>query len=158
MSYPYALTYPLTGVYPYYTPYSPCVNPCATYYYTPVSPLYYQPYYLCYCPAMILPQEAWVDASSPVKEVFIGGSSDVSLSLEYMPASGAASPRVTTTITAPDGSTSTWQEDPIPAGYHVKSDFSPVAPGSRIELQVTDAMARLRWCEFVSCQNSAMEE
>jgi len=154
MYYLYAQTYPFVWGYPYYTPYSFCVNPCAAYHYVPVCSVCYQPYYLCYCmpkPMMILPQEVWVDASSPTKEAFIGGSTDVKLTLEYMPATGASSPSVTITITAPDGSTSTWQEDPIPAGYHVKSDFSTVAPGSKIELQVAEAMARLRWCEVVSC-------
>lgn len=92
-----------------------------------------------------------MDASSPLKELFIGGICDVKLTLEYMPASGASSPKVTVTITAPDGSTSTWQEDPIASGYHVKSDFSTVAPGSKIELEVAEAMARLRWCEVVKC-------
>lgn len=151
MSYPHYHGHSFCA-HPYHTPYNPCMVPYIYYHYPPCCPVCCQPYHLCCCVSghkMILPQEVWVDASSPSKEVFIGGISDVKLTLEYMPA--GSPPDVNITITDPGGSTSTWNESPIPAGYHVKSDFSTVTPGSLVKIGVANAMARLRWCEVVEC-------
>ena len=105
----------------------------------------------CAPPPMVLPEEMLVDDASPKKEVFVGGIRDAKLTLEYMPAAGATgSPAVTVTIIAP-GSTSTWKEEPIPDGYHVKKDFPTVATGAKIQVEVADAVARLRWCEVIEC-------
>ena len=98
----------------------------------------------------MLPQEALVDASSSPKELFVGGTCDAKLTLEYMPATGATAPSVRVTIAGSDG-TSTWEETAIPDEYNVKNDFSTVAPGAKITLEVTEAIARLRWCEVVEC-------
>lgn len=149
---PYTYGYPFMMHNPWllHTPYNPYHGHLG--HYVPFCPVCYQTYHLCHCvskPAMILPQEVWVDPSSSPREVFIGGISDVRLSLEYMPVSGASTPSVKVNITSPGGSTSTWSEDPISGTYNVKADFSTAAPGTRIELIVTEAMARLRWFEVI---------
>ncbi|GAB4379498.1 MAG: hypothetical protein Kow0042_28960 [Calditrichia bacterium] len=128
--------HPGWGYYPYHFPYW--------------CPLCYQPYHLCTCYEkyrVVLPRELFVDSTSSPGEVLIGGVRDVQVGLEYMPEDGATSPSVKLTFTAPDGTSSVWEETSISPGYHVKRDFSKVAPGSKIKLEVNEAVARLRWCE-----------
>ena len=116
-------------------------------------PVCCQPYHLCCCVAKTqfqIPQELSVDSSTSPKEALIGGLCDTSLTLEYMAEEGAAFPSIKITLTGSDG-TSTWEESSIPAGYHVKSDFSTVSPGTKVKIEVTEAIARLRWCETICC-------
>ncbi len=98
----------------------------------------------------VIPYELSVDAGSTPQEVLIGGKCDVHLSLEYLADTGAAAPSVDVKITS-DGTTSTWSESPIPSGYQVKSDFMTVKPGAKVALAVTEAIAKLRWCETICC-------
>jgi hypothetical protein len=131
----------------------PTGYPWAPYYY----PFYYYPYPYWQEPwvppspgvhgPVILPQELVVDATSPTKQVFVGGESDVNLILEYMP-SVADAGVVFLSITEA-GKTFEWTDKDIPAGYHVKHDFQTVAPGATIQVKVEDVVARLRWCEVV---------
>lgn len=111
-----------------------------------------QPAHLCQCvkplSSMKLPQELLADSTSLTNQIFIGGSEDVSLSLEYLK-TGAA-PTVKVTITE-DGSTSAWDITTIPDEYQIKKNFSTVSPGAEVKLDVTDCTARLRWCEVVCC-------
>lgn len=97
---------------------------------------------------MLMPREISVDPGT--QEAFIGGAQDVNLTLEYKPVSGATSPGVKITVTDSDG-TSEWNVTSIPDGFHVKSDFASVVPGCTVTLETTECMARLRWCELVSC-------
>lgn len=99
---------------------------------------------------MPLPQEVSVDSATGLKEVLIGGTTNASLTLEYSPDAGATSPLVKVTVDL-DGSTSTWQETSMTDGYHVKSHLLSIEPGAKVTLEVTEAMARLRWCETVCC-------
>lgn len=101
-------------------------------------------------PVMLVPQDEMVDAASSPKELFVGGLREARLTLEYMPVTGATSAAVKITITGADG-TSTWEETPVAEGFHVKRDFSTVATGSTITVEVTEVIARLRWCEVISC-------
>lgn len=91
-----------------------------------------------------------VDTITTSKEEFTGGLSDVRLTLEYMPVSGAISPEVKVTLTG-SGGTSTWDVASIPDGYHIKDDFTSVEPGTKIKLEATECIARLRWCETILC-------
>ncbi|MEO8325922.1 MAG: hypothetical protein ABI618_08740 [Nitrospirota bacterium] len=100
--------------------------------------------------SMPLPQEVSVDSATSMKEVLIGGTTNASLTLEYAPDAGATSPLVKVTVEI-DGSTSTWQETSMTDGYHVKSQLLSMEPGAKVTLEVTEAMARLRWCEIICC-------
>jgi hypothetical protein len=91
-----------------------------------------------------------VDPTTSPREAFIGGVSEAHLSLEYQAATGATSPAVKLTISG-DGTTSTWSEAGIAAGHHVKHRFISVTPGSTVMIEVTEAIARLTWCETIHC-------
>lgn len=135
-----------------YHPYLYWQAPCMPYYY--YCPACYQPYYQCTCESksvLINLQEVFADPSAPTQEALIGGIKDVQLKLEYMPAEGAASPSVKVTITNSDGTTSTWDESSIPSGYHMKNDFVKTTPGTKVKIEVNEAIARLRWCETIEC-------
>ncbi|HQR14237.1 MAG TPA: hypothetical protein PKW52_10640 [Nitrospira sp.] len=95
--------------------------------------------------------EAVADSTTTTKKVFIGGTSPVRLTLEYVPDDGATAPSVALTVVEGGSSTSTWKETTITPGYHVKSEWVSVAPGSLVTLEVAEASARLRWCETVCC-------
>jgi hypothetical protein len=95
---------------------------------------------------MYVPQEIAVDPAATTKEIVVGGAGKVDLILEYMPVEGAAVPEVTLESKGPSGTTS-FHETSIAAGYHVKDDFSPAVPGTKLKLTVKDCFARLRWCE-----------
>ncbi len=121
----------------------------------PICPACHQPHHLCHCTPrlkIILPQEALVDAGSSPKEVLIGGLRSAKATLEYMPDEGAAAPTIEVTITD-SGSTFTWKEDPVAAGYHVKSDLPELAPGAKVRVDVVEVMARLRWFEVVEYES-----
>jgi hypothetical protein len=113
-----------------------------------------QPIQLCQCAKplsyMKLPQELVADSTTSTNQIFIGGSEDVSLSLEYLKTTGATSPSVKVTITE-DGSSSTWDITTIPDEYQIKENFSTVSPGAEVILEVVECTARLRWCEVVCC-------
>jgi hypothetical protein len=64
-----------------------------------------------------------------------------------MPAEGAATPSVKVAITDPGGTATTVEENPVAAGYHVKEDLAPLAPGTMVKLTITECLARLRWLE-----------
>lgn len=113
-----------------------------------------QPVHLCQCAKPLtytkLPQELLADATTPTNQIFIGGSEDISLSLEYLKTPGATSPSVKVTITE-NGSSSTWDITTIPDEYQIKENFSTVSPGAEVKLEVVECTARLRWCEVVCC-------
>ena len=97
-----------------------------------------------------IPYELTATTASTPQEVLIGGRGDVHLSLEYLADTGASAPAVDIMIEFA-GTTSTWSESPIPTGYQVKSGFVTVQPGSKETLSVTEATAKLRWCETICC-------
>jgi hypothetical protein len=121
-------------------------------YYSMYCPSCCQPAHLCQCAkpltAMKLPQELMADTTNPSSQAFIGGSEDVSLSLEYLKT--GTSPTVKVNITE-NGTTSTWDIATMPDEYQVKENFSTVSPGAQVTLDVVDCTARLRWCEVVCC-------
>ena len=97
---------------------------------------------------VIVPQEMWLDPAAETKTIFIGGAAKVRLTLEYMKVTGAASPKVSTTITGQ----ADWSDAAITTdGYHVKNDFALVDPGASVTVTVAEVVARLRWCEQVEC-------
>lgn len=98
----------------------------------------------------LVPHELSVDASSSPQQAMIGGRCEVHLSLEYLADTGDGTPSINVHVTA-DGTTSTWSESPIPPGYQVKDAFMTVKPGAKVEVSVTQALAKLRWCETIYC-------
>lgn len=99
---------------------------------------------------LVVPQELSVDSAVGVKEVLIGGMGDMSVNLEFAPDAGATAPSVKVTVES-GGTTSTWQESPITAGYHAKPHLLSVKAGDTVTVEVVEAIARLRWCETVCC-------
>jgi len=105
------------------------------------------------CPCgvpMVSSYELAVASGAPAAEAFVGGVSDVRLSLEYVVDAGASTPSIKVTTASP-GSTSTWEETTPGTGYQVKSDFMRLQPGTKVTLDVTETAARLRWCETFCC-------
>ena len=100
--------------------------------------------------SMTLPQEVSVDNATSMKEALIGGTTNASLTLEFATDAGATSPSVKVTVEI-GTSSSTWQETSMTDGYHVKSQLLSVEPGAKVTLEVTEAIARLRWCETICC-------
>lgn len=100
---------------------------------------------------LLVALEAVADSTATTKKVFIGGTTPVRLTLEYLPDEGATAPSVGLTVAEGGSSTSTWKETAITPGYHVKSEWVSVAPGSLVTLEVAETSARLRWCESVCC-------
>jgi len=130
-----------------------CCDPCGR----PTPAVYYVPVVYAPAPAswagsypMTIPHELTADPTTTPEEALVGGKCDVHLSLEYLVETGAPAPQVTVTITS-DGLTSTWNDTGIAPGYHVKESFASAKPGSKVKLEVVDALARLRWCETICC-------
>ena len=93
-------------------------------------------------------------ASGPgVGEAIIGGGCCVSLSVEYMPSNVALNPTggtVSVQVTDSEGATLVWKKA-FKEGYHVKECIITTNPGATLQVQVVNAIARVRWCEIFSC-------
>lgn len=95
-----------------------------------------------------VPEEIYVETSTPSASAVIGGTGRAALTLEYMP-DGSGTAAVNVKITDTEGSSDV-NLNTIAAGYHVRSEFLSVEPGAKVTLTVTAAMARLRWFEHLS--------
>jgi hypothetical protein len=100
-------------------------------------------------PQLLIPFIETVDPAIPKKEVIIGQPTQMPPSLEYMSVEGAVGPTISLKIVSTDGTTS-WEENPVAPGYHMKSDFPVVQPRSKIIIEVKEVVARLRWWETLS--------
>ena len=100
--------------------------------------------------AMLLAREIDADTTTTSKDGMVGGERPVFLSLEYIVDAGAASPTVKVT-TAAGSSSATWTDDAPAEGYTVRQAVLSAAPGTKVTLDVNNAIARLRWCELVCC-------
>jgi hypothetical protein len=90
------------------------------------------------------------DPTNASQQTLVGGSEQVSLSLEYLVETGAVSPSVTLTTTS-DGATATWSDAAPAVGYHVQEGLLSVNAGTKVSLTVNNVTARLRWCERICC-------
>jgi hypothetical protein len=97
-------------------------------------------------PQLMVPFIETIDPAVPKKEIIIGQPTHTTPSLEYMSVEGAAAPTISLKIIGTGGTTS-WEENPVTPGYHIKSDFSALQPGSKIIIEVKEVVARLRWWE-----------
>ncbi len=102
-----------------------------------------------YPSCMALPKELEANPAAPSAEIIAGGTADVHISLEYMRGDGAETPAVKLVVSSA-GSSFTWEDTAVADGYHVKSDFSKVSPGSKIVISVQNAIARARWFETLA--------
>jgi hypothetical protein len=110
------------GYYPVYQPYyAPVFYPLPA-----ICPCCLHPHHLCCC--------AKAGAYMKVPEYMKTG----------------AAPKLKVTVTDGEGATA-FEVTTMTEGYHVKDDFSSVAPGSKLSVEVTDCTVRLRWCEVICC-------
>jgi hypothetical protein len=98
----------------------------------------------------VQPREIDVDATTTSKTAVTGGTSDARLTVEYYVDTGASSPSVTLTMVS-SGTTTTWTDTAIAAGYHVHQQLPAVPPGTKLTLAASNALARVRWCETFCC-------
>lgn len=102
------------------------------------------------CAEMIVPREIEVDSAGSPKQGFVGGHSDTHLTLEYLVDAGAPAPQVEVTLET-GGTTQTWTATDLAEGYHSEEAFLAADAGTKVTISVTDAVARLRWCERICC-------
>lgn len=85
-------------------------------------------------------------------QAFIGGGCCVSLSVEYTPSSPTVQATVTIIVQDSEGTSLGWERKEQPgAGYRVKEGVITTNPGATLTVHVSDATARVRWCEIFSC-------
>jgi hypothetical protein len=102
------------------------------------------------CESTLIPRDLDADPKNASQQTLVGGSTQVSLSLEYLVETGAVSPSVTLTTTS-EGASATWSDTAPAVGYHVREGLLSVTAGTKVTLTVNNATARLRWCERVCC-------
>jgi hypothetical protein len=102
------------------------------------------------CTEIVVPRELEVDPANSPRNGLVGGHADAHLTLEYLVEDGAAAPAVEVSLKS-NGTTTTWSATDVDPGYHVEEGFLPAPPGTRVTVTVTDASARLRWCERICC-------
>ncbi len=125
-----------------YTGYNCCAPPCQ-YVFVPLA-------WPC-CENLTVPRDLAADATNSTATGLVGGSQNVSLSIEYLVENGAASPTVKVSLAAPDGTSSDWSDGAPATGYHVQEALLSAKPGTKLTLTVNNVTARLRWCEHVCC-------
>ncbi len=82
----------------------------------------------------------------------IGGGCCVHLSVEYMHSSEtAATTAVVVTVDDSEGTTLAWAKKGFAPGYYIKEGIITTNPGATLTVQVSGAIARVRWCEVFSC-------
>ena len=96
-------------------------------------------------PGLVLLSELEADPSSTAAANFAGEHGGRGAVVEYLVDTAAAAPTVEVMITT-GGVTANWTDTGIAPGFHVHH-FGHLAPGALVTLKVTDASARLRWCE-----------
>jgi hypothetical protein len=124
--------------------YHGCPPPCV---YVPVV---WVPVQQACCDRITVPRDLNADPTQTPQQSLVGGSEQVSLSLEYLVETGAVSPSVTLTTTS-DGATATWSDTTPAVGYHVQEALLSVKAGTKVSLTVNNVTARLRWCERICC-------
>ena len=96
------------------------------------------------------PRHLEVDTTTTSRVGVTGGDTPARFTLEYYVDAGTESASVTLTLLS-NGQTTTWSDSNVAAGYHVQQQLSPMPPGTKVTLQASNALARLRWCETFCC-------
>jgi hypothetical protein len=103
------------------------------------------------------PQAAAVGATAaaaekPIDTAFIGGGCCVHLSVEYAPVVPTAQSFIMIIVTDSEGTLLAWAKIEQPGGhYQVKENVVTTKPGATVMVAVSNATARVRWCEVFSC-------
>src|SRR5262249_58664550 len=71
------------------------------------------------CERITVPRDLAADAKNASAQALVGGSEQVSLSIEYLVDTGASSPSVKVSTTS-GGATATWSDTSPAVGYHVQ--------------------------------------
>ena len=113
-----------------------------------------------YCQPVMLVPFPWVqtvvheidaDTTTTTAQAFVGGTAPARLTVEYIGEEGGETAGSVTVTVTTDSQTATWSDSSIAAGYHVNDQLPAAKPGSKLVLEVTGAVARLRWCETICC-------
>jgi hypothetical protein len=98
-----------------------------------------------------------IEGDTGSRKAIIGGGCCVQLSVEYMPAkpvlnADSSSPKCAVTVEVVDNEDCllVWRKV-FQEGYHVKESIITTYPGAWLTVGVTNAIARVRWCEVFSC-------
>jgi hypothetical protein len=102
------------------------------------------------CREVIVPRELEVDSASSPRTGLVGGRADTRLTLEYLVDAGAAAAKIEVKLES-EGTTSTWSATSLDEGYHAEEGFLSAPAGTKVSVAVTEASARLRWCERICC-------
>jgi hypothetical protein len=97
-------------------------------------------------------------ASTGQADAVIGGGCCVELAVEYMPVPARTlrptaedvARHVTVSVVDSEGTRLSWRKD-FSEGYHVKESIIVTYPGATLHVSVSNAIARVRWCEVFSC-------
>jgi len=85
-------------------------------------------------------------------KAFIGGGCCVQISVEYAPVTPTAVSIVMVLVADADGTILAWAKTEQPGShYQVKENVVTTKPGATVTLLVSNATARIRWCEVFSC-------
>ena len=102
------------------------------------------------CDDAVTARDITVASDNPTHEALVGGTEQAWLTLEYLVDEDAGSPAVNVTKDAGGISTS-WNDAAPTPGYHLVEAIFSAEPGSKVSIKVSQAMARLRWCERTRC-------
>lgn len=82
----------------------------------------------------------------------IGGGCCVYLSVEYMHSQETATATaVAVKVNDSEGTTLAWAKKGFAPGYYIKEGIITTNPGATLIVTVSNAIARVRWCEVFSC-------
>jgi hypothetical protein len=90
--------------------------------------------------------------ASATGTAFIGGGCCVHLSIEYAAQTPTQACIILVGVKDADGTTLIWgKAEQAGAGYRIKENIITTKPGATVTVEVSNATARLRWCEVFSC-------
>lgn len=83
---------------------------------------------------------------------FIGGGCCVHLSVEYMADLPTLGSHIIVMVDDSEGTTLVWaRNEPAGVHYQIKEGIVTTKPGAKLKVIVSNATARVRWCEIFSC-------
>lgn len=102
-------------------------------------------------------EETALRALKPIRKVasetaFIGGGCCVHLSVEYMANLATQASRIIVAVEDSEGTTLVWERaESAGTPYRTKEGIVTTKPGAKLTVIVSNATARVRWCEIFSC-------
>jgi hypothetical protein len=103
-------------------------------------------------PEMAAAGPAAAGAEKAIDTAFIGGGCCVHLAVEYAPVVPTAISVIMIIVVDSEGTLLAWAKTEQPGShYQVKEDVVTTKPGATVLVAVSNATARVRWCEVFSC-------